>query len=150
MRLNDFANGNQKLIFSICVRSKPAMLYLWGKKAEGDLSRPFKTGGGLMDSLSKSASSWLRCQEGLELRIILFRSWWRWWCPDRRGIHQGSRKARYQEGPLNLGFRCLRKSPVVAILAEEVGVAQDLPHPKNISDAFGCMHYCNRSTRYSR
>lgn len=29
------------------------MLYLWGKKAEGDLSRPFKTGGGLMDSLSK-------------------------------------------------------------------------------------------------
>jgi hypothetical protein len=29
------------------------MLYLWGKKAEGDLSRPFKTGGGLMDSLSE-------------------------------------------------------------------------------------------------
>lgn len=29
------------------------MLYIWGKKAEGDLSRPFKTGGGLMDSLSE-------------------------------------------------------------------------------------------------
>ncbi|KAJ9115640.1 hypothetical protein QFC20_000967 [Naganishia adeliensis] len=35
--------------------SKPAMLYLWGKKAEGDLSRPFKTGGGLMDSLTGGA-----------------------------------------------------------------------------------------------
>lgn len=34
-------------------RSKPAMLHLWGKKAEGDLSRPFKTGGGLLESLSE-------------------------------------------------------------------------------------------------
>ncbi|GHJ85755.1 hypothetical protein NliqN6_2157 [Naganishia liquefaciens] len=34
------------------LESKPAMLHLWGKKAEGDLSRPFKTGGGLLESLT--------------------------------------------------------------------------------------------------
>jgi hypothetical protein len=28
------------------------MLHLYGKKAEGDLARPFKTGGGLLESLS--------------------------------------------------------------------------------------------------
>jgi hypothetical protein len=33
------------------------MLHLWGKKAEGDLSRPFKTGGGLLESLSKFRNS---------------------------------------------------------------------------------------------
>ncbi|KAJ9108781.1 hypothetical protein QFC21_000101 [Naganishia friedmannii] len=32
--------------------SKPAMLHLFNKKAEGDLSRPFKTGGGLLESLT--------------------------------------------------------------------------------------------------
>lgn len=33
------------------------MLHLWGKKAEGDLSRPFKTGGGLLESLSECDST---------------------------------------------------------------------------------------------
>ncbi len=34
-------------------RSKPAMLHLYGKKAEGDLARPFKTGGGLLEQFSE-------------------------------------------------------------------------------------------------
>jgi len=34
------------------LESKPAMLHLYGKKAEGDLARPFKTGGGLLESLT--------------------------------------------------------------------------------------------------
>ncbi|KAJ9127830.1 hypothetical protein QFC24_000114 [Naganishia onofrii] len=36
--------------------SKPAMLHLFNKKAEGDLSRPFKTGGGLLESLTGNAA----------------------------------------------------------------------------------------------
>ena len=52
-----------QLIGNMIYRSKPAMLHLWGKKAEGDLSRPFKTGGGLLESLSKCHST----SEGCEL-----------------------------------------------------------------------------------
>jgi len=37
--------------------SKPAMLYLFGKKAEGDLARPFKTGGGMLDAFTGGGAS---------------------------------------------------------------------------------------------
>lgn len=37
------------------LESKPAMLHLYGRKAEGDLARPFKAGGGLMDALGGGA-----------------------------------------------------------------------------------------------
>ncbi|WVW80349.1 hypothetical protein I302_102329 [Kwoniella bestiolae CBS 10118] len=38
------------------LESNPAKLHLWGKKAEGDLARPFKAGGGLLESLTGKAS----------------------------------------------------------------------------------------------
>ena len=34
------------------LESNPAKLHIWGKKAEGDLARPFKSAGGLMESLT--------------------------------------------------------------------------------------------------
>ena len=34
------------------LESNPAKLHIWGSKAEGDLARPFKTAGGLMESLT--------------------------------------------------------------------------------------------------
>ena len=41
--------------FKSCLESNPAKLYIWGSKAEGPLSRPFKTGGGLMETLTGQA-----------------------------------------------------------------------------------------------
>lgn len=38
------------------LESNPAKLHIWGKKAEGDLARPFKAGGGLMESLTGKAA----------------------------------------------------------------------------------------------
>jgi hypothetical protein len=38
------------------LESNPAKLHIWGKKAEGDLARPFKTAGGLMESLTGKAA----------------------------------------------------------------------------------------------
>ena len=38
------------------LESNQAKLHIWGKKAEGDLSRPFKSAPGLMDSLTGKAS----------------------------------------------------------------------------------------------
>ncbi|WVN85837.1 uncharacterized protein L203_100989 [Cryptococcus depauperatus CBS 7841] len=34
------------------LESNPAKLHVWGKKAEGDLARPFKAAGGLLESLT--------------------------------------------------------------------------------------------------
>lgn len=34
------------------LESNPAKLHLWGKKAEGDLARPFKAAGGFMESIT--------------------------------------------------------------------------------------------------
>jgi hypothetical protein len=36
--------------------SNPAKLHLFGKKAEGDLARPFKSAPGMMESLTGAAS----------------------------------------------------------------------------------------------
>ncbi|WRT65902.1 uncharacterized protein IL334_002853 [Kwoniella shivajii] len=38
------------------LESNPAKLHIFGKKAEGDLARPFKAGGGLLESLTGKAS----------------------------------------------------------------------------------------------
>ncbi|WWD18136.1 hypothetical protein CI109_102585 [Kwoniella shandongensis] len=38
------------------LESNPAKLHLFGKKAEGDLARPFKAAGGLMESLTGKAA----------------------------------------------------------------------------------------------
>ncbi len=38
------------------LESNPARLHLWGKKAEGDLARPFKVQGGFMDSITGKTS----------------------------------------------------------------------------------------------
>ena len=37
------------------LESNPAKLHIWGQKAEGDLTRPFKSAGGLMESLTGKA-----------------------------------------------------------------------------------------------
>lgn len=38
-------------------RSNPAKLHLWGQKAEGNLARPFKSGGGLMEQITGQSSN---------------------------------------------------------------------------------------------
>jgi hypothetical protein len=37
------------------LESNPAKLHLWGKKAEGDLARPFKTAGGFLEGITGKA-----------------------------------------------------------------------------------------------
>ncbi|WVR05647.1 hypothetical protein IAU60_002669 [Kwoniella sp. DSM 27419] len=38
------------------LESNPAKLHIWGKKAEGDLQRPFKAAGGLLETLTGKAA----------------------------------------------------------------------------------------------